>query len=743
MRCIIFTIVLFTFASFPIQAQNSVNIECLGNYFASGYYNEIEYDEETGLIYTTNGYGFEILDGNDPFFIEPLGSIATPGLAVDFAVRNEIAYVMDGGLNVISLDRWDRPELIDRIDFDREVYSVEIYEDYLYLAGPENTFYILSIENPSQPRFIQFADYMRIDYEVANHYAYLFSECKMQISNDYLFTASSITTWIWSLEDPEHPELVADVEVPTEDFHNLVICDEYMFVVGKYNREERIISVSIQDVQRPRVAGWLSIEARYHCVRCPVCAYGDFLYMVDFPGMFIVSKENPEDLELVSEFNSFGYYHDIYQSGNLMFVTSRLNGVEVYLLQNPEGPQLIETYNPFTQAHDISVKDDLAAVGMLGGFGAASIADLDNVDIQSYEFMPHRTVHKVYVDTDGRNIFAAGDDLFAYRGDGIQNLEIADSDHLPGFTSGIQSHDSLLAVCTHEDVGDGDHANILLYDKTDPAALELLSGVEIENRTPLDTDLQFAGSLLLVQDRGIQHIYDISEPEEMRLVCDLMGHRFPDFSEFWVESDSLYGISRDFIYVYSLENLHDPRRIRVFLNEEVIENFCYRNDSLVCGIRGITYGISDCAEVTIYDKSNLENWVLLGYTGTPGMASDLMFQDNLLFVADYFSLGIYDVSQALGAPNIKPVIRDYNLLSAYPNPFNSTAVIDYSTPTEAFIRLEIIDTNGKSISLLENGLKSAGAYRQEIDAADWAAGVYFVKLENNRKTRLKKLVLIR
>jgi hypothetical protein len=88
------------------------------------------------------------------------------------------------------------------------------------------------------------------------------------------------------------------------------------------------------------------------------------------------------------------------------------------------------------------------------------------------------------------------------------------------------------------------------------------------------------------------------------------------------------------------------------------------------------------------------------------------------------------------------------LASGYPNPFNKHAVISYTLPASVKITLTIYDIAGRQVATLADGVEGPGVKSVAWDGrtangARAAAGVYFCRLETNRGSLVRKIVLTR
>ena len=96
-----------------------------------------------------------------------------------------------------------------------------------------------------------------------------------------------------------------------------------------------------------------------------------------------------------------------------------------------------------------------------------------------------------------------------------------------------------------------------------------------------------------------------------------------------------------------------------------------------------------------------------------------------------------EVEINLGSPN------NFELTQNYPNPFNPTTSISYSIPNDARVTLAIYDVLGNSVTILENGNKSAGTYSYSFDASNLTSGIYFYNIRANDFIQTKKMLLIK
>ncbi len=83
-----------------------------------------------------------------------------------------------------------------------------------------------------------------------------------------------------------------------------------------------------------------------------------------------------------------------------------------------------------------------------------------------------------------------------------------------------------------------------------------------------------------------------------------------------------------------------------------------------------------------------------------------------------------------------------------PNPFRRFTVIQYAVPERMEVELAVYDIAGRRVAVLASGMHNPGIYRVEWKGTDnrgsrLPAGVYFYRLHTERRTIVKKLVLIK
>jgi hypothetical protein len=97
-------------------------------------------------------------------------------------------------------------------------------------------------------------------------------------------------------------------------------------------------------------------------------------------------------------------------------------------------------------------------------------------------------------------------------------------------------------------------------------------------------------------------------------------------------------------------------------------------------------------------------------------------------------------SRKTAAGGLTPNLKLYD---AWPNPFNPTTTIRFQIPSAVHVTVKIYDQLGREAATLSDGIRQAGQYQVQWNAAPFASGVYFCRLQTEGRIETKKLVLVK
>lgn len=82
-------------------------------------------------------------------------------------------------------------------------------------------------------------------------------------------------------------------------------------------------------------------------------------------------------------------------------------------------------------------------------------------------------------------------------------------------------------------------------------------------------------------------------------------------------------------------------------------------------------------------------------------------------------------------------------LGCFPNPFNPSTLILYKLAVSGNVFLRIYDITGKEVKTLVNDFQQAGKYSVSFDGSSLSSGIYYLKIESNGYSEIRKLMLIK
>lgn len=85
----------------------------------------------------------------------------------------------------------------------------------------------------------------------------------------------------------------------------------------------------------------------------------------------------------------------------------------------------------------------------------------------------------------------------------------------------------------------------------------------------------------------------------------------------------------------------------------------------------------------------------------------------------------------------------FELSSIYPNPFNPSTEINFSVPSDSYVRLSVYNVQGQEVDVIHEGFQSFGVHAYTWNASSFSSGVYYVRLVSGSKAKTMKAVLMK
>jgi len=80
---------------------------------------------------------------------------------------------------------------------------------------------------------------------------------------------------------------------------------------------------------------------------------------------------------------------------------------------------------------------------------------------------------------------------------------------------------------------------------------------------------------------------------------------------------------------------------------------------------------------------------------------------------------------------------------AFPNPFNPKTSVNFELSKISNVVIRVIDQNGKLVNKKYLGRMQIGNHKFNLNAKNWASGMYFVQLEVSGKILSQKISLLK
>lgn len=137
----------------------------------------------------------------------------------------------------------------------------------------------------------------------------------------------------------------------------------------------------------------------------------------------------------------------------------------------------------------------------------------------------------------------------------------------------------------------------------------------------------------------------------------------------------------------------------------------------------------------VYAKNNA--WIDSLVSTVAFVQNDASAQKEVLNVGEGADkpVGIEDPSSEIPA--------NFRLHQNYPNPFNPSTSIKFEVPVSGHVKLKVYNSLGKEVASLINENLIAGVYNFDFKAVNLASGVYIYKLETEKFSDIKKMMLVK
>jgi hypothetical protein len=129
-------------------------------------------------------------------------------------------------------------------------------------------------------------------------------------------------------------------------------------------------------------------------------------------------------------------------------------------------------------------------------------------------------------------------------------------------------------------------------------------------------------------------------------------------------------------------------------------------------------------------------------------AQDRIDKFNLTYFHNVSKLGLgtiaalAQVNFIVSVPEVE-IIPESISISNYPNPFNSSTIIQYYLTDDDNISLDLYNSIGEKLINIFTGIRSSGEHEIQLNAEQLTSGVYFIVLKTSYKNYTHKILLLK
>ncbi len=111
------------------------------------------------------------------------------------------------------------------------------------------------------------------------------------------------------------------------------------------------------------------------------------------------------------------------------------------------------------------------------------------------------------------------------------------------------------------------------------------------------------------------------------------------------------------------------------------------------------------------------------------------------YIESYYQSNCYQIDSI---EENMPIIENLQLISIYPNPFNSSTIIKYFIENNATnIRISIFDIQGKLIDVIEEKSLESGYHELVWEPSNIPSGFYIIKLSGNDISQSQRVLYLK
>ncbi|NQT34155.1 T9SS type A sorting domain-containing protein [bacterium] len=704
------TILLFTVicialvANADLYAQDYENVEQVGRIF--NYWGKAKAVAlSDNYAFTATEYsGLQVVDISDLEDIHVIGFYDyITDQPDDIILEGNYAYISArNSMTIINISDPEQPNEICFFAIEERIFDFTVEDNYIYLACGADGLQIIDISDPENLQYVCTYETIPLTVQVYNRFAYVTA----WTGQDYDFELQIIDiSEIDDLREVGHTSI-------SGSGNDLAVDNNLAYI----SVPDGLQILSVENPENPRSVS--SLRTR-QCEEFVI--FNEYAYMIDRGGLRVIDIEDAENPHEVGEFEMSSWDRfDIVVEDYFAYIADGDGGLRIIDVQYPDRMRERGFYESRNSISHVAVEDNYVYV----------TANNDGLFIVNATdpTRPYTVGH--YITQGARNVSISGDYAYVAKGDlGIIDISDPNEPRLIGSYDG----NGIRAVRVsgiYAYILDGSLKVLNIGNPRSPSELGSTAGTHAYELVIMENTAYVAAL-----DSGL-FVIDVEDPLNPHEIgyFDTPGNA----QDIDIEGNYVYiaDHGQGGLQIIDVSLRYRPQRVGVF--DTPGSEFgvsVYGDYAFVAG------GDKGLRVINVSDPTNPSE---VGFFDTPGYARDVQFLDGLLYVADQTNLGIYrftDPAKVDDDAVSLPV--EFNLFTAYPNPFNSTISINYSLDRNGFITLKLYDLSGREVASLVNKRQSAGYYSTIWNAEGLPSGVYLLRLNAGVHERGQKLVLMK
>jgi hypothetical protein len=654
------------------------------------------------LLYTTNSSNlFLIYSISDPLNTVLTGSCQLPTWGGKVVLADTLAYINGySKIHILNIKTPSNPLYLG--SFDVTMAQDFIVSDTLAYISGYYDFQIVNVSNPLSPQFLGTA------------FGKLTGMCKKDTLIYGVRPSLPQNLIIINVKDPNHPVESDYLNLSIGSSAGIDISDTIVFIA--YSKF--VFSIDVNDPLNPQILDTISCAG--YSTNIWISGGSAFINNQN-SGFNVINVSDPGHMNLTGYYDTPGMAYEVKINDNYAYVSDGYSEIQIVDISDPFDPMLIGYFQTYGQANDIAFKDNYAYIGVDGGMDVVNIAD------------PYHPAFTWYIHCMGwaGHISALNNHLCLTSGydwphayfidiTDPANPVCMDTLELQGmgmYSPSIVQFDSTIFISIDEKLN--------IYNTSDFANPVLISTY---TSSAWITDFVISGNkaYLALADSGIQ-VVDVSNPV---LPVMISAFQTPGGAyQLLIRNDTLLVSEDDSgLIIYDVSNPMGPVLVtalkphsssRIGSKPLLDGNFMYLFDA-------------SWNEIFKYDAANLASPLLIS-SGRQNNEINVMSKRNGLFYCldNYYGLSIFDFTTL--SVDDRPAGAKNSVIWNYPNPFSAQTHICYTIPSEAYVSISVLNSQGETVKSLfsartgkgQHSMTWDGKYGNGITAPN---GLYFIHM---------------